>query len=67
MSIPVAVQPCNHRFCGGCLTELVNSKKDACIQCRKEITTAVRDAAFTSIIDDYLKTHPDEKRDPKEE
>ena len=67
MSIPVAVQPCNHRFCGGCLTELVNSKKDTCIQCRKEITTAVRDAAFTSIIDDYLKTHPHEKRDPKEE
>ena len=27
----------------------------------------MRDAAFTSIIDDYLKTHPDEKRDPKEE
>lgn len=67
MSIPIAIQPCNHRFCGGCLTELVNSKKDTCIQCRKEITTAVRDAAFTSIIDDYLKNHPDEKRDPKEE
>ena len=67
MSIPVAIQPCNHRFCGGCLTELVNNKKDTCIQCRKEITTAVRDAAFTSIIDDYLKSHPDEKRDPKEE
>lgn len=67
MSIPVAIQPCNHRFCGGCLTDLVNSKKDTCIQCRKEITTAVRDAAFTSIIDDYLKSHPEEKRDPKEE
>jgi hypothetical protein len=26
----------------------------------------VRDAAFTSIIEDYIKSHPDEKRDPKE-
>lgn len=67
MCVPVSIQPCNHRFCGGCLTELVNSKKDTCIQCRKEITTAVRDAAFSSIIEDYLKTHPTERRDAKDE
>jgi NADH pyrophosphatase NudC (nudix superfamily) len=62
---PVSIQPCNHRFCGGCLTELVNSKKGNCIQCRKEITTAVKDSSFNSIIDDYLKSHPEEKRDEK--
>ena len=28
--------------------------------------TAVKDASFNSIIDDYLKSHPEEKRDPKE-
>lgn len=66
MHCPVSVQPCNHRFCGACLTKLVNSKKGECIQCRKEIMTAVKDASFNSIIDDYLKSHPDEKRDPKE-
>ena len=41
MYLPVIIQPCNHRFCGGCLTDLVNSKKDACIQCRKEISTSI--------------------------
>ena len=67
MCIPVSIQPCNHKFCGGCLTELVNNKKDLCIQCRKPITTAVRDSSFNSIIDDYLKSHPSEKRDPEDE
>mgnify|MGYP002078422555 FL=1 len=54
----VSVQPCNHRFCGACLTELVINKKGDCIKCRKQITTGVRDASFNSIIDDYLKNHP---------
>ena len=62
MVIPVSIQPCNHRFCGGCLADLVNNKKDTCIQCRKEITTAARDSAFTSLIDDYLLKYPSEKR-----
>jgi len=50
MFIPVAVHPCNHRFCGSCLTSLVKSKKSECIKCRKQITTAQRDSSFTSII-----------------
>jgi len=58
MCIPVSVQPCNHRFCGGCLTELVKKGKGDCIKCRKTLTTAVKDASFNSIIDLYLKTHP---------
>jgi hypothetical protein len=62
MYIPVSIQPCNHRFCGGCLSELIENKKDNCINCRKEIKTAVRDSVFESIIDDYLKSHMDEKR-----
>lgn len=60
---PVNVQPCNHRFCGGCLAELVQAKKGDCIQCRKPILTATKDSSFNSIIDDYLKTHPEDKRD----
>ena len=66
MHVPVSVQPCNHRFCGGCLTELVKNKKGDCIKCRKQITTAVKDTSFNNIIEDYLKNHPDDKRDPKE-
>lgn len=27
MYIPVNLQPCNHRICGACLTELVQAKK----------------------------------------
>lgn len=63
---PVNVQPCNHRFCGGCLAELINNKKGDCIQCRKQILTAVKDSSFNSIIDDYLKSHPEDKRDQAE-
>lgn len=66
MHMPVSCQPCNHRFCGACLTELVKCKKGDCIKCRKQITTAAKDASFNSIIDDYLKNHPDDKRDPKD-
>lgn len=29
--------------------------------------TAVRDASFTSIIDDYLRSHPEEKRKDEDE
>jgi hypothetical protein len=67
MFIPVAVHPCNHRFCGSCLTSLVKSNKSECIKCRKEITTAQRDSSFNSIIDDYLKKHPEDKRSKEEE
>ena len=63
---PVNVQPCNHRFCGGCLAELVQNKKGDCIQCRKTILTATKDSSFNSIIDDYLKSHPEDKRDEKD-
>lgn len=63
MMYPVAVQPCNHRLCGVCLTELVLKKKGQCITCRKQITTAARDSTFNSIIDEYLRTHPECNRD----
>lgn len=56
---PVSVQPCNHRFCGACLTELVKNKKGDCIKCRKKITSGVKDASFNSIIDDFLKNNPE--------
>lgn len=67
MFIPVTVHPCNHKFCGSCLTTLVQSKKTECIKCRKSITTAQRDSSFNSIIDNYLKAHPEEKRTKEEE
>lgn len=31
------------------------------------MTTAVRDSIFNSIVEDYLKSHPEEKRTDKEE
>ncbi len=58
MILAVTVQPCNHRFCGPCLTALVNKKKGTCTICRKELISAVRDATFNAIISDYLKSHP---------
>lgn len=67
MVLPVTVQPCNHRFCGPCLTILVNKKKGQCISCRKELISAVRDATFNSIIADYLKSHPEEKTNDEDE
>ena len=67
MYSPVSVQPCNHRFCGACVTELVEAKKEQCITCRKNMTSAVRDSIFNSIVEDYLKNHPEEKRSDKEE
>ena len=30
------------------------------------MTTAAKDSIFNSIAEDYLKSHPDDKRDPKE-
>lgn len=59
MIYPVIIQPCNHRFCGPCLTELVVKKKGECITCRKIITTAARDSSFNAIIDDYIRSHPE--------
>lgn len=67
MVYPVIVQPCNHRFCGTCLTYLVNIKKGQCIICRKELLTAARDFTFKAIIDDYLRTHPEDQRPEGEE
>lgn len=50
MHVPVAIHPCNHHFCGSCLTALVKSKQENCVQCRKTITTAQRDANFNVLI-----------------
>jgi hypothetical protein len=67
MVFPVSIQPCNHRLCGPCLTELVLKKKDECIVCRRKMESAARDASFNTIIDDYLRSHPNEDRKDEDE
>lgn len=62
MVYPVITQPCNHRFCGPCLTAYVNSRKGQCAICRKELVSAARDSNFSAIIDDYIRSHPAEHR-----
>lgn len=67
MCIPVSIQPCNHRLCGACLTEIVLKKKNECIICRREMISAARDAYCNAIIEDYLRSHPDQKRRDEDE
>jgi hypothetical protein len=47
------------------LSELVEKKNETCIKCRNRIVSGVRDASFQSIVDDYLKNHPQDARDKK--
>lgn len=59
--LPVTVHPCNHHFCGACLSGWIK-KSEECPQCRKPLLTAQRDASWNTLIEDFLKTNPDEAK-----
>jgi hypothetical protein len=65
MHRPVALQPCMHSFCGACFSEWMKRKIE-CPQCRQPVRVVSRNHALANIVDMYLSTHPDKRRDPEE-
>ncbi|KAF8339910.1 uncharacterized protein EI90DRAFT_3242825 [Cantharellus anzutake] len=60
---PVVLQPCQHFFCGSCLTLWIqNSGLNTCPQCRAPSTHAVASRMIQSIVDVFLRNRPDFER-----
>jgi hypothetical protein len=67
---PVTCMPCLHnvrfiQFCGGCLSDW-NARSKECPNCRVTIEGVKRNHFLNNIIEMYLNSHPNEKRDEKE-
>lgn len=56
------VSPCNHKFCAGCIYEW-NSLNTKCPKCRWSVADITRDTTLNSIIDQYLISFPEKRRD----
>ena len=65
MHRPVALQPCMHSFCGACFSEWMK-RKIQCPQCRQPVRIVSRNHALANIVDTYLSSHPDKRRDSEE-
>ncbi|KAK2948469.1 putative E3 ubiquitin-protein ligase CHFR [Blattamonas nauphoetae] len=62
----VSVVPCLHSFCAPCLSGWLEQDNDSCPVCRKSMSYPVRNHKVRALIDAYLQSHPNEKRDPDE-
>jgi E3 ubiquitin-protein ligase CHFR len=61
----VTLMPCLHNFCGGCFSDWMK-RSQQCPKCRDPVSEARRNVTLNNIIDAYLKSHPEEKRDAAE-
>jgi E3 ubiquitin-protein ligase CHFR len=66
----VTLMPCLHnvsctQFCGGCFSDWLERSK-LCPACRDPVHEVKRNSSLSNIIENYLKTHPEECR-PQEE
>ncbi|KAF9519712.1 hypothetical protein BS47DRAFT_1082271 [Hydnum rufescens UP504] len=60
---PVVLQPCQHFFCGSCVTLWIqNSASNTCPQCRTTTTHANSSRTIQSIVDLLLRHRPDLQR-----
>jgi E3 ubiquitin-protein ligase CHFR len=62
---PICLYPCLHSFCGGCYTDWHKRAKD-CPSCRGDVDEVKKNHMVFSLVDTYLKSHPEAKR-PQEE
>lgn len=62
---PVSLYPCLHNYCGGCFSDWVKRAGD-CPTCRQNVSEVKKNHMVVTLIDAYIKTHPNSKR-PQEE
>ncbi|KAI9342792.1 hypothetical protein DFJ73DRAFT_842391 [Zopfochytrium polystomum] len=63
--VPVSAMPCLHSFCGGCISDWVARSRE-CPQCRLKIRTISRNHQLKSVVDIFLKSHPEKARDDED-
>lgn len=57
----VTIMPCQHNFCGGCLSWRLDYSKE-CPECREDIKFAKKNAKMNSLLEIFLKNNPGLKR-----
>lgn len=57
----VSLFPCQHKFCGFCITKEVERKVFRCPLCRREFWFATKDFLMNQLALDFTKKNPDER------
>lgn len=57
----IACLPCFHNFCTACYVSW-RHRSEECPQCRCRVTEIVRNRAMCSVVDTFLKAHPNKRR-----
>jgi E3 ubiquitin-protein ligase CHFR len=57
----VALMPCLHNYCGGCMSDWIKRSKE-CPNCRVEVIMVKKNSQLNSTIESYLALNPDLKR-----
>ena len=65
MFMAVTLMPCLHSFCGPCYSGWMERSHE-CPFCREKVKSVKKNATLNSMIEQYLKMHPDEDRVPEE-
>ncbi|KDQ21009.1 hypothetical protein BOTBODRAFT_27022 [Botryobasidium botryosum FD-172 SS1] len=63
---PVVVNPCQHFFCGSCCTLWIRNGGTSCPQCRQQSTSITTSRILQSMIDVFLRSHPEKARTQRE-
>ena len=62
---PVALQPCQHVFCGGCLCGWARRQQN-CPECRQPVRVVARNHVLSNIVAAHLAKHPEKAREASE-
>ncbi|CAD8182036.1 unnamed protein product [Paramecium octaurelia] len=58
----VAANPCNHHFCGSCLSNWFKKLTYECPNCRTKLTGVMQARTINNLVEKWLKINPHEKR-----
>ncbi|CAD8173350.1 unnamed protein product [Paramecium pentaurelia] len=58
----VAANPCNHHFCGSCLSNWFKKQTYECPNCRSKLTGVMQARTINNLVEKWLKINPHEKR-----
>ena len=59
---PVSLYPCMHNYCGGCFSDWHNRGNPNCPTCRQKVDEVKKTHLIVSLVDVYLKKHPEAAR-----
>ena len=62
---PYNVSPCNHVFCGGCLSQWIK-QQDHCPTCRERFTTISFHHMISNMVSTFYETNPNRRRNQEE-